>query len=393
MGRPKNPVPTYTLHKPTGQARVRIDGRDVYLGKYRSQESLKEYARICAEVESGGAQAAAPPAGLTVVDLLGRFWAHARQHYRDEEGKPTSEIGWLVDSLEPVVELYGDVPAREFGPRSLKAVRNVWVKAGLCRNSVNARTNRVRRVFKWAASEELIPFAVYQALATVAGLRAGRSDAKESRPVEAVPDLHVAATIAHMQPSLRSMVLLQRLTGMRPGEVRRMKAGEVDRASSPWVYRPRRHKTKHTGATRVVLIGPAAQAILGPILDRKATGDVVFSPEEARAERYASLRKRRKSKVQPSQASRAKPSEKLKRRTQPAYGKESYAQAVGRACERAGVPAWHPNQLRHTFATEVRARHGLEAAQVLLGHKKANVTQVYAERDLRLAEQVAAKIG
>ena len=59
----------------------------------------------------------------------------------------------------------------------------------------------------------------------------------------------------------------------------------------------------------------------------------------------------------------------------------------------AGVPHWHPNQLRHLFATEVRRVHSLEAAQVLLGHSQADVTQVYAERDFALAAGVAAKIG
>jgi site-specific recombinase XerC len=54
---------------------------------------------------------------------------------------------------------------------------------------------------------------------------------------------------------------------------------------------------------------------------------------------------------------------------------------------------WHPNQLRHSYATRVRKEHGLEAAQVLLGHARADVTQLYAERNLDLALRVAAKIG
>jgi integrase len=54
---------------------------------------------------------------------------------------------------------------------------------------------------------------------------------------------------------------------------------------------------------------------------------------------------------------------------------------------------WHPNQLRHTFATRVRKDYGLEAAQVLLGHSRADVTQVYAERNEELARVTAAKIG
>jgi len=54
---------------------------------------------------------------------------------------------------------------------------------------------------------------------------------------------------------------------------------------------------------------------------------------------------------------------------------------------------WHPNQLRHTFATSVRRVHGLEAAQALLGHARADVTQIYAERNTDLAVSIAAEVG
>jgi integrase len=54
---------------------------------------------------------------------------------------------------------------------------------------------------------------------------------------------------------------------------------------------------------------------------------------------------------------------------------------------------WSPNQLRHSAATEIRKRYGLEAAQVILGHSKADVTQIYAERDLALGARVAAEVG
>lgn len=54
---------------------------------------------------------------------------------------------------------------------------------------------------------------------------------------------------------------------------------------------------------------------------------------------------------------------------------------------------WHPNRLRHAFATVVRREYGLEAAQVTLGHSKADVTQVYAERNSRLALEVIAELG
>ena len=115
------------------------------------------------------------------------------------------------------------------------------------------------------------------------------------------------------------------------------------------------------------------------------------------------------------------------RRLREKYDRGSYGLAIDRACDRAFplpdhlaqregetharwwarlTPAerdevrawrkahhWHPNQLRHSFATRVRKEYGLEATQVLLGHSRADVTQVYAERDQQLAATVAAKIG
>jgi site-specific recombinase XerD len=45
------------------------------------------------------------------------------------------------------------------------------------------------------------------------------------------------------------------------------------------------------------------------------------------------------------------------------------------------------------MATQVRTGRGLEAAQVVLGHAHANVTQVYAERDHALAESVIREVG
>jgi integrase len=54
---------------------------------------------------------------------------------------------------------------------------------------------------------------------------------------------------------------------------------------------------------------------------------------------------------------------------------------------------WSPNRLRHSAGTEIRKRFGLEAAQVVLGHASANVTQVYAERDLQKAVEIMREVG
>ncbi|HEX2473275.1 MAG TPA: hypothetical protein VHK01_00935 [Lacipirellulaceae bacterium] len=54
---------------------------------------------------------------------------------------------------------------------------------------------------------------------------------------------------------------------------------------------------------------------------------------------------------------------------------------------------WSPNRLRHTAATEVRRKFGLEGAQIVLGHSRADVTQIYAERDLAKGIEIARRIG
>jgi hypothetical protein len=51
------------------------------------------------------------------------------------------------------------------------------------------------------------------------------------------------------------------------------------------------------------------------------------------------------------------------------------------------------NQPRHSHGTKLRKEHGLEAAQVMPGHSRADVTQVYAERGQQLAATFAATIG
>jgi hypothetical protein len=135
------------------------------------------------------------------------------------------------------------------------------------------------------------------------------------------------------------------------------------------------------------------------------TAAYLFSPREAIAALRARQRAARKSKVQPSQVCRKKP--KPKKPPRERYTRDSYGRAITYAIARANrdrlkagpirpsdyLAHWHPNQLRHASATEVRQRFGLEAAQIFLGHAKADVTQVYAERDRGLGERVASAIG
>ncbi|HVL15555.1 MAG TPA: site-specific integrase, partial [Gemmata sp.] len=245
----------------------------LYLGKHDSPESHAEYRRLLSELEPHPVTAAPPiigprPSSVTVNELLLAFMRWALTHYRTPDGMPTTEIGEFKWSIRPVRELYGLTRAAEFGPRALAAIQAHMVGLGWCRTLVNRRIDRVKRVFKWAASQELVPVTVHQALRTLAGLRRGRTEARESEPVRPVDPALVVETLPFLTPHLRVMVELQRLTGMRPGEVCQLRFGDVDRGGESWVYRPSRHKTAHHGRSRVIHFGPRARAVVTAFLLR-----------------------------------------------------------------------------------------------------------------------------
>ena len=109
----------------------------------------------------------------------------------------------------------------------------------------------------------------------------------------------------------------------------------VEKRGKIWAYRPGNHKNKHRNKPRVIVFGPRAQAILA-----KYEGDgYVFSPRQT-----------------------------VGRSVGERWKVEAYQRAVSRAAERADVPHWSPNQLRHTCATEIRRRFGIDAASAVLGH-------------------------
>ena len=388
-------IPALVHHKPTNQARVRIDGRDFYLGRYGSDEAQEAYRRVVAEwLANGTAEKSSAKSDAassrSVNELILAYYRFAEGYYV-KNGKPTSELGLIRDTLRLLREHYGTAPAVEFSPLKLKAVREAMISKGWCRSEINKRIGRIRRLFKWAVENELLTGSVLHSLQAVTGLRRGRSEAKDRDPVRPVAETDVNAVLPHVVPQVRDMIRLQLLAGCRPGEICSLRPCDVDRDGDVWEYRPASHKTEHYGRHRVIFFGPRAQEILRPWLDNRPADDSCFSPAEAQAARNAVKRQKRKSPVQPSQQNRRK---KAPRR-QPGvcYTNTSYRRVIEHACKVAGVESWAPNQLRHSRATWLRRQYGLEAAQVVLGHSSADVTQVYAERDFDTARRVMAEVG
>jgi len=54
---------------------------------------------------------------------------------------------------------------------------------------------------------------------------------------------------------------------------------------------------------------------------------------------------------------------------------------------------WNPHRLRHNAGTRLRKEYGLEAAQVILGHRTLSVTQIYAEKNVEAAMRIMGEVG
>jgi integrase len=285
------PIPKYRLHS-SGQAAVRLDGRDHYLGKFGTEESKKKYDQLIARwlVAKGKPPVPTDPENVSVDQILGAYWLHAQGYYL-KRGKPTGQLQRIKAALGVVRKTFGGTTATEFGPRELKSVREEMIRREWARTYVNALVGCIKRCWRWACEEEIVPAHLWQALSVVRNLQRGRSAARETPAVGPVQDAVVGATLPHLTPEVGDMVRIQRLTGMRPIEVCRMRAEDVDRTGKlpegrplkdVWVYRVQEegNKLAHRGVSRIVLIGPKAQAVLLPHLLRRGPAGYVFSPRD-----------------------------------------------------------------------------------------------------------------
>jgi len=464
----RSPVPKMSHHKASGHAVVRLAGKDHYLGPWGSKTARTEYDRLVAEWLVKGRHAADDD-GITIAEIIASFWDYAQAYYRHADGTPTHEAECYRDALRPLRRLYGHTAAAQFGPLALKAVRQAMIEAGICRTHINRRVGRIKHVFKWAVENELVLPSIYHGLAAVSGLKAGRSEARESDPVKPVPDERVDAVIAVLSPALAklislqestsapvpdaliqqieelaleatqqspvaAMIQLQRLTGIRSGEVTTIRSCDIDTTGRLWIYRPAQHKTQHHGHTREIYFGPRAQMILRPFLKHDLQA-YIFSPADGMDNHRRKLSDMRKTPLSCGNVPGSNRKRKPRKAPTNRYDTTSYCRAIARACEVAfNMPAelktvsadmpkpddtpeqlaskaaqrkekaaqrsvwhhtwcWHPHQLRHSAATRLRKDFGLEAAQVILGHRTLTVTQVYAERNVAAAQDVMAAVG
>ena len=363
MARKPNVFPSYLRHS-SGQARIRVDGRDIMLGLYGSDESRVKYGQLVAKLAGGMSidpladslrgkasrhDADADP-GPTVGELCLAFMRYAETHYV-KNGEMTSQVDAVRSTIRVLNSVYGLTPAKDFGPLALKAVRQQMVDKGWVRDTVNAAVGRVRRIFKHAVADELIAPSILQRLQAVSPLLMGRTEAPDLPPRTAVPESAIEAVKGRVSDLVKDLIDLQRLTGARSGELLGLTTGAIDRSGDVWLAELTDHKTAHHGQSRTLHFGPQCQLILRLYLS--AMSDTALFQ----------------------------------------ITRHAYCRAITRACDAAKINRWVPHQLRHTAASVARRQFGLEHAQSLLGHSKADMTEHYAAAGSERAREVARKIG
>jgi integrase len=418
-------TPSYRYHKARDCAVVTIHSKNHYLGCFDSPDSWEKYHRLIAEFLAAKKlpppPAVEPDAPLTVSELIAQYWRHAKTYYV-KNGRPTSEVASVKLVLRFVRRLYGSTAAEAFSPKKLKAVRQAMVeheiardvkqldpatgevekirkvyRHGMSRRCINKMISRIKRMYAWAVEEELIRVEVHAALLRVRGLKRGKSEAREAAKIRPVSQSDIDAVLPLVPEVVGVMIRFQHLCGGRPQDVVQLRGTEIDRNGPIWEYRPRRHKTEHHNdeavpeQDRVLFIGPKGQTLIGPLLEG-TPDDYLFSPQRSERDRNASRKQNRVSKMTPSQA-RRRPNPSRKRPPSAHYSVASYRRAVRRACLKAGIAIWFPNQLRHSRLTNIRKLFGLEASRVVGGHREIGVTQIYAEQDYDLARRVMAEVG
>ena len=386
-------IPKMFQVKERGEARVRLGLKVLYLGPWGSDKAARNYEQAIATWLAHGRVWPSKPAKVVeVTDLIDVYLKHCESKY-SKYGRITSGRDNAVRALE-LLRMTGLANLRpcDFGPRVLHAFQ-VWLAADPHRQwsrvTINRYTDQVIAMFKHAQLHELVPrgSTIWQDLKAVEHLRRGRSPApgmapaREPRKIPPVADDIIEATLTVAHPILADMIRLQRLTGMRPGEVVAIRPSDLVPSTDPSVLlyrvRPMTNKNDDDGIERVVYLGPKAVEIVRRRTDPLNPDTPLFSPRRAvemgNASRAMSLvptpaRVRRQ-----CQARAATTVRKFRE----IYTVNSYRVAVKRAAKAAGVEAWHPNQIRHTAASDFANKTSVHVAKDLLGHAKIQTTMGY----------------
>lgn len=360
---------------------TRVDGEVVSLGRYGNPDGFEKYQRIRDEWLVAREYAIkVESTRLTVADLVERWLTH--QHEQVNAGRLAKRRYYAAKyAAEALLREHAGMRVESFGTAALLDIQSRLAatpcntKRGryrdakdppmLSRTEVNARVNDIRRIFKWGVVRELVPEGRITKLQAVEGL--GIGDARESEPREAADPEHVRALVAELDArghfgEARALELV-RWTGCRPGEVCTLRAANVFSTPDGLELRVKNKTKKQTGKDRIVQLNERAAGIVRAALEAGRSID---------PDRFLFM------------SNRGRP-----------LNSNTFGNTLRRVGRAAGLPTFHPYQLRHLAATEaIEAGCSEVEVAAMLGHTPhSTVVRRYSKDRAISARRGANAIG
>jgi len=322
----------------------------------------------------------------TIGQLVDSYISHLKEFFQNGSDRP-QQATYALNTLK---KQFGNIPIDEFEIYHFDEYRLKLVQYGLAVKTVNDRCALVKAMCDWAAQKQVLSKSVAYGIRVIKPLKEGNYGVKASKKIKPIPIQWIAATCRHTTPVVAAMIKLHFYGAMRSTDVCTIRPCDIDQKSLKndelWVYYPPFHNEQSKGNKHRVLLGKRAQKILMPFLLRPKT-TFCFTPEQ-------------------SQNQRSKQTDKEYNNR---YNKDSYRRAVLYAIAAANkdreqrakqsgvnidkIGHWTPHQLRHTMATILREKEGLDATQSVLDHTSLEATQIYAERNEKVGRAAARKHG
>lgn len=281
---------------------------------------------------------------MLLSDLVTLYLCFAETYYRKPAGRPTRQAANLRSAFRHWLTC--DMLVNMLTLEHVTRWRESLVSRGISRSTINQYVGWFRSMIRWAARRGLIPEDLVVHVSLIEPLKLSRTPAVERPRVRAVPWHNVAATLTHLPDAAARAVQVQWYTGMRAAEVLSMRRDDLHQVGDVLVYLPREHKTEHHGHTRAIGIPEFLLSLLGTT-------------------RWC-----------------------FEHRRHAPYTTNAYAQAIRRACSKAGTK-WTSHQLRHAAATDAAYLLGLDAARQLMGHAAVAMTERYIDRDIIQAAKIS----
>ena len=218
-------APQMRIHKATGHARCRFQGREYWFGRAGTPEAEERYRAFLKRwAEAQDSPPPPPPTKgvLTFAGALAPYLAEIRGDATTAKLR-TNSLWWRARSMAGEVEHLAGVRLADFGPKMMtawltrvgaKTITRGGQQVPRTRTHVRELATELLRLFEWAVREELLPPEKLVSLRTVP-VKAGRSP--EAR--KPVPDADVSATLPYLPPALAAVVAICRHSAARPGEV------------------------------------------------------------------------------------------------------------------------------------------------------------------------------